>query len=80
MPFCNHRVTGACYGKRVTTPASFVIRILEASPPPEETLRGWIRHVQSGTEARFTCWEDALAFMQRALQTDAAQDAPPPNT
>ncbi len=45
------------------TLSSFIIRfVVEAG---SQTLRGEIRHIQSGEELQFTDWEDAVEFMRR---------------
>jgi len=60
---------------------SFVIRFTpepaeEASGAPR--YRGAIRHVQTDQESSFTCWADAVEFIQRYVpieQVGAAGDA-----
>jgi hypothetical protein len=51
-----------------TTVNSFVVRFVQETPAQSSAgfIKPWhgtIRHVQSSRETRFTCIEDALAFM-----------------
>ncbi len=43
--------------------ASFVIRFVR--DPDAAGYWGWVRHVQSDTEIRFTHWQEAQAFIAR---------------
>jgi len=49
--------------------ASFMIRFVQDQrrEPGGMGYRGVVRHVQTGRELIFTCWEEAEAFIQQII-------------
>lgn len=49
--------------------ASYLLRFVHDQPKTGESpkYRGVVRHIQTGTEIVFTCWEDVEAFIQQLI-------------
>lgn len=64
-----------------TTIASFVLRFVQDRPVDSTSStrvwRGIIRHVQTGEESSFIRIDDALAFIGRYVDLDAAESTDP---
>jgi hypothetical protein len=60
---------------------SFVIRFVQEQPaqaPGGIAYRGTIRHIQSDQEMAFTCWDDAMVFMQKYVPIGDISEYRPP--
>ena len=62
-----------------TAVTSFVVRFMQEDPP-DDTWRGFIRHVQTSQEIHFSRIEDALSFMGQFVKIDPSLTGLDPHT